>query len=254
MIDMASKSTPPAEDPPLPEDIAGLEEALTQLLAQRASLADALAGHPARERRLLERQAPEAEVGANDVHRRRIAYQLEATERREHELRTALAAARRDARQGVWADFVDEFEECAARLRDRASDLQQAHCDIADVARRAARAGFNEHEHATAHLPFPGSDAFRINYPALRAFGDIVPRLRRVDARAADVTPLVLIRFSAYALVTVGGPLVAYQRGAVAGFDARAAWQLVDRGRAEFVDTHTIPPRPKTAKPAEALP
>ena len=253
MIGMASKSTPPAEDPPLPEDAAGLEEALTQLLAQRASLADALAGHPVRERRLLERQAPEAEVGANDVHRRRIAYQLETTERREHELRTALAAARRDARQSVWEDVVDEFEEAAKRLRDKSIGMRQAHRDLCDVARRAARSGFNEREHPSAYIPLL---PIRIDYDLLEGFHTLVEGMRRIDARAPMPNPLFLVRLSAYTILRIDGVPVAYQARAVAGFDPCTAWDLVDREKAEWFDAANIPPRPKkprAKKQVEAL-
>ena len=240
-IEMAKRTdtSPPELTTPLPTDAAGLEDALTALLAERVSLQDALAAHPERERRLLARKAAEAEIAGNDIQRRRIVFQLDEIDRREQEIRTALQVAERDQQQAVWHGFVAEFDRASERFADAGAMLREAREDLLDLHRRAAAAGYNEHQHPSARIPAPAL----IDFDGIDQFRGHLPHLRRVDARAPERVKAFLVRFAVYTIVGDPTGLRAYQKGAVAGFDAAAAWRLVDQNKAAWAD-NDIPPRP----------
>ena len=253
-IAMARRSDAPPPDliTPLPMDLPGLEEALTALLAERASLQDTLAAHPERERRLLARKAPEAEIAANDIQRRRIVFQLDQIDDREQQVRAAMQTAKYDRQLAAWAGFVDEFDARSARFVEASQAMAAAHDDLIDLHRRAMATGFNEHEHPTARIPMP---MFRIDYVGIAAFRGHLSSLRRIDARAPDRPQLYLVQFSKYTIVSDGRSLCAYQANSVAGFKAEAAWRLVEHGRATWADavplrSAGVPTKKRTEVPA----
>ncbi len=198
------------------------------------------------ERRLLERSAPDSEIAALDVRRRRLSFQLDEIDVRENGLLGMIPGARRGERQGEWLSFVDAFETLAHRARDLAGKLAGVQNDVHALHIRAAQAGFNPHQSRFAMLPTI-ADA-RVDWGIFTSLPDRIPQLRQAISTPVERPILHALRFLRFAIVPIGFNQVGYPAGSVAGFDAAVAWPLVERGFAQWADPKRVPAKPITRK------
>ena len=237
----------PAPEPtePLPSTLDQLDIELTRLGEERASLIDADRATPAAERRLLERNAPEAEFHALAIRQKRIRHQLEQLDERESVLLRHATELGCDARIHAWATFVDRFAVVAEQARQAADTLLASHRAIQALHIEAARAGFNRRQ---SGAELPTLPLHTGQYTAVAALSATVASLRTMSPAPVERVASALVRITRFTIVRVGLHSIGHNRGECVGLPPELAWQLVDEDRADWLDPRRIPPRPPTRR------
>lgn len=239
----ATPNAPPASA--APATMADVEFELAGLERERKELRATLDSLPGLEQALLEADAEDAAFAGLEVQRKKAVHRLSRIEDEMRRLFVRGQEIEDEGRLAGWGEIRERYAEASRKLHAALRAAGAAHLEAASVAEEARRRGYLT-SGGIGFLPAPLRPAAEHEIQTAERLLEAVPMSLAIH-RPPPARETVTVRF----LRMWEG----YSKGVEAGFPAVRAWDLVEKGFAEWLDPVRIPPDPrKAAKAAPPAP